>query len=172
MQKFLWNKNRVGNSLICSLLTSNERLWSIRSDRSGQMRDCERFTQVAHDKWANRSFFWAKRSFALSLTKTIDLLNYFFVWLKSYFFVLYVFVSFFFLNERFAHFSLLMSNVSESLRSFTKNEWMSKSLVFLSKLRKKRAIRSENRWANSQPRPKIIWDIFLDSDNLHTNIVF
>ena len=47
--------------------------------------------------------------------------------------------------------------VSKSLRSLTKNERMSESLIFLSKslirsfLVKKRAIRSENRWANSQP---------------------
>ena len=39
----------------------------------------------------------------------------------------------------------------------TKNEWMSESLIFLSKslirsfLDKKRAIRSEIKWANSQP---------------------
>ena len=53
--------------------------------------------------------------------------------------------------------SFLVSDVSEWLRSLTKNERMSESLVFLSKsficsfFRKKRAIRSENRWANSQP---------------------
>ena len=47
--------------------------------------------------------------------------------------------------------------VSESLRSLTKNEQMSESLIFLSKslicsfLGKKQAIRSEIRWANSQP---------------------
>ena len=46
---------------------------------------------------------------------------------------------------------------SDLLKSLTKNERMSKSLVFLSELliclfiRKQRAIRSENRWANSQP---------------------
>ena len=47
--------------------------------------------------------------------------------------------------------------MSKSLRSLTKNERISESLVFLSELlirslfRKKRAIRSEIRWANSQP---------------------
>ena len=50
-----------------------------------------------------------------------------------------------------------MSDVSESLISLTKNERMSESLIFLSEslicsfLGKKRAIRSEIRWANSQP---------------------
>ena len=50
-----------------------------------------------------------------------------------------------------------MSDVSESLRSLTKNERMSESLIFLSELLirsfldKKRAIRSETKWANSQP---------------------
>ena len=66
--------------------------------------------------------------------------------------------------------SFLMSDVNESLRSLTKNERceriaqaltknerMSESLVFLGELlirllfRKKRAIHSENLWANSQP---------------------
>ena len=47
--------------------------------------------------------------------------------------------------------------ISDSFRLLTKNERMSKSLVFLSELLiqlffiKKRAIRSENQWANSQP---------------------
>ena len=47
--------------------------------------------------------------------------------------------------------------VSESLMLLTKNEGMSELLIFLSKslirsfLGKKRAIRSENWWANSQP---------------------
>ena len=50
-----------------------------------------------------------------------------------------------------------MSDVSESLISLTKNERMSESLIFLSKslirsfLGKKQAIRSEIKWANSQP---------------------
>ena len=50
--------------------------------------------------------------------------------------------------------------VSESLRSLTKNEQMSESLIFLSEslipsfLDKKRAVRSEIKWANSQPWKK------------------
>ena len=50
-----------------------------------------------------------------------------------------------------------MSNVSESLILLTKNERMSESLIFLSEslirsfLGKKRAIRSEIKWAHSQP---------------------
>ena len=49
------------------------------------------------------------------------------------------------------------ATMSELLRSLTKNERMSQSLVYLSEslicsfFRKKRAIRSENPWANSQP---------------------
>ena len=37
------------------LLKSNERLWVIRSDRSGQMSDCEQIAQVAHVKRATGS---------------------------------------------------------------------------------------------------------------------
>ena len=50
-----------------------------------------------------------------------------------------------------------MSDVSELLISLTKNERMSESLIFLSEslipsfLDKKRLIRSEIKWANSQP---------------------
>ena len=50
-----------------------------------------------------------------------------------------------------------MRDVSESLRSLNKNEQMSESLVFFEQIahllifRKKRAIHSENQWANSQP---------------------
>ena len=60
--------------------------------------------------------------------------------------------------------SFLVSNVSELLRSLTKNERMSESLVFLSKVlicsffRKKRAICAENRSANFQP-----WNIITDA---------
>ena len=36
-------------------LKSNEWLWAICSDRSKQMSHCERFAQVAHDKWATMS---------------------------------------------------------------------------------------------------------------------
>ena len=36
-------------------LKSNERIWAIRSDCSGQMSDCERIAQVAHDKWVTVS---------------------------------------------------------------------------------------------------------------------
>ena len=36
-------------------LKSNERLWTIYSDRSRQMSDCERIAQVSQDKWATMS---------------------------------------------------------------------------------------------------------------------
>ena len=50
-----------------------------------------------------------------------------------------------------------MSNVRELLISLTKKEWMSESPIFLSEslvrsfLDKKQKIRSEMKWANSQP---------------------
>ena len=95
-------------------------------------------------KWANCSLFWRNRSFALSLTK-----NEWFtqkIWLKLYFSVCF-FVSFFKKKKRFAHSLFLKSNMSALLRSLTKNERMSGSLVFL----------SENRWANSQSCYEAAW---------------
>ena len=53
--------------------------------------------------------------------------------------------------------SLMMSHVRELLISLTKKEWMSESPIFLSEslvrsfLDKKQKIRSEMKWANSQP---------------------
>ena len=88
---------------------------------------CEQIAQVAHQKWA----MWTNRSGCSP--KMSD-------------------------HERFAQFAhQKWATMSESLRSLTKNEQMSESLVFLSKslirsfFRKKRAICSENRWAISQP---------------------
>ena len=55
--------------------------------------------------------------------------------------------------------------MSKSLRSLTKNERMSESLIFLSELLirsflgKKRAIRLEIRWTNSQPGFFYYWDL-------------
>ena len=61
-------------------------------------------------------------------------------------------------NEQFAQVAhQIWATMSDLLRSLTKNELMSELLVFLSEslirsfFRKKRAIGSENRWANSQP---------------------
>ena len=91
------------------------------------MSDCEWFAQMTQDKWANVS----------------ESLR----WLRG--------------NERpwaiRSGRSKEISDVSESLISLTKNEQMSESLIFLSKLLirsffdKKRAILSEIKWANSQP---------------------
>ena len=36
-------------------LKSNEQLWAIRSDRSGQRSNCEPIAQVTHEKWATVS---------------------------------------------------------------------------------------------------------------------
>ena len=51
----------IAHSLIS--LKSNERLWANRSGRLRQMSNYERFAQVAHQKWANCSFFeWIAHS--------------------------------------------------------------------------------------------------------------
>ena len=164
------------------LLKAKERLWANCSGRSWQMSDRERFAQVAHDKWVNERFtqkFWLKKSKILFFS----MFYIRFFYLKNERFA----HSLFFGEQceqiaKVAHQklamwanpsgrSLKMSNnkrfaqvahkkwgtMSESLRSLTKNEWLSESLVYLSKsllrsfFRKKPAIRSENQWANSQP---------------------
>ena len=38
-------------------------MWAYHSGHSQKMSDNERFTQVTHQKWANRSFFWVNHSF-------------------------------------------------------------------------------------------------------------
>ena len=88
---------------------------------------CEWIAQVAHQKWA----MWANRSGRSP--KMSD-------------------------HERFAQVAQRKwAIVSESLRSLTKKEWMSESLIFWSELLirsfldKKLAIRSEIKWVNSQP---------------------
>ena len=110
---------------------------------SHQMKDYDRFAQIAQDKWetvsdslrslmicewANRSFFWAKRSFALSLTKNDRFAQLFFVWLKSYFFVLYVFSSFLFLNELFAH-SLFINEQCERIAQVVHQKWVNEQIA-------------------------------------------
>ena len=64
------------------------------------------------------------------------------------------------INKRFAYFLLLKSDLSKSLRSLrslTKNEWTSETLIYFEGIApslifcKKRVIRVENRWSNSQP---------------------
>ena len=72
-----------------------------------------------------------------------------------------IFAHFLFFGERcewIAHFAhQKWATMSDSLRSLTKNERMSESLIFLSELLicsfldKNRAIRWEIKWANSQP---------------------
>ena len=132
----------VSDSL--SLLRTNKRPWANCSGRSWQNSNHERCTQAAHDKRANKRiahFFGANRSFALSLTKTSELpkKNFF---IKSYFFTSFkVFWKFF---EISLIPSFLKSDVSESLRSLTKNErceriahqneQMKESLVFFERI--------------------------------------
>ena len=63
--------------------------------------------------------------------------------------------------------------MSESLRSLTKNERMSESLVLLSEslicsfFRYKQAIHSENRWANSQPCSSDTFPVIYCIDTVH-----
>ena len=47
------------NNLL-TLLRGNERSWANRSLRSEGMSNHEQITQVTHQKWVNRLFFWAK----------------------------------------------------------------------------------------------------------------
>ena len=128
-----------------------------RSGRSWQVSDCERFPQVAHDKWANEQiacFFRVNRSFTHLLTKTSDSLIFF--KLKSYFLVYFLyffsrknkwFTHSLFFNERCERITQVAyknkrceqiaqvahhkwATMSDLLRSLTKNEWMSESLIF------------------------------------------
>ena len=68
LQKISQDKWANVSNLLRSLWT-NERLWANRLGRSWQISKCERFAQVAQDKWANCSVFWANRSFSRLLTK-------------------------------------------------------------------------------------------------------
>ena len=159
-------------------LKTNERQWVNCSDCSSQMSDREQFAQVAHDKWATVSDlfinFWQKKS-------------------KILFFSMFYIELFVLKKERFAH-SLIFgerceqkwATMSNSLRSLTKNErpWanrsgrsqkMSESLI-CSFFRKKRGIRSENGWANSQPwnrqSHEKFWRFLLNRTNLGSWIKF
>ena len=147
------------------LLKTNERSWANRSGRSRQMSDREQFAQVAQSKWANERFaqkMLAKKSkilfFSIKLLIPSFLVSNVSELLRSPT-----------KNEQcewiaqVAHQNwATMSNSLTWLRSLTKNERMSESLVFLSKslirsfLGKKRAIGLENRWANSQPWNNVI----------------
>ena len=112
------------------------------------MSDCEWFVQVAHIKRATVSDLLRSLMINERMSGSLKIF-----WLKSYFW--YVLYTFFYLkNKRFAH-SLFFNEVcegiaqvahqkwvtmsnslrtmSESLRSLTKNEQMSKSLIFSQK---------------------------------------
>ena len=99
---------------------SKEQLWANCSDCSWQKSNRERFAQVAHDKWENEQiahFFQRIAHLLFRSPKTSDSLKK--CWLKSYFWnVLYI------LKKRGDSLipSLLMSDVSKSLRSLSKNE--------------------------------------------------
>ena len=149
------------------------------------MRDCERIVQVTHVKKATVSE-------SLRSLKTNERISESFVFseqithllfcsqkpaIRSNFFLTKIkflkrFLSIFFKQAicSFPLFNEGMSNVSESLRSFTKNEWpcgilsglspkMSKwaNCLFFEQIdhllifSQKRVICSENRWANFQP---------------------
>ena len=136
---------RAGNSL-----KSNERLWAIRSDHSRQMSNRE---QITHKKWAKK--FWLKKS------KIFFLVCFTYVFLLKKW-VIRSFPLFGERCERIAQvahqkwamwenrsgYSPKMSDhepfaqvaqrkwaiVSESLRSLTKNERMSKLFVFFEQI--------------------------------------
>ena len=142
----------------------------IHSFRSNQMSDCERFTQMAQDKWATMSE--SLRSLTKNEWMSVHSIIFGLKYLKSYILVCFTYI-FYLKNEWFAHSLFLMKDVSKSLRLLTKNEWceqiahvahhkwatMSKSLRSLTKSErmreslffKKCVIHSENRWANFQP---------------------
>ena len=145
-------------------LRGNEGEGANRSGCSRQMSDCERFAQVPQRKWANERFsqkILGKKSKILFL---ICFTVYTFFYFKKW--VIRSFPLFWWTmwanhsggspkicdHERFAQVSQIKwAIVSELLKLLTKNEWMSESLIFLSKslicsfLGKKWAIRSENR---------------------------
>ena len=135
------------------------------------MSDCERITQVAHDKWATMS------NLIMINERISDSLTNF--WLKKskiLFFSMFYIIFFYLKNERFTN-SLFFNErceriaqvphqkwatMSESLRLLTKNEQIGRFFEQIDHLLtkneqmahffcKKRAICSENRWANSQP---------------------
>ena len=136
---------------------TKEQPWANRSGCSWQKSDREQFTQVAHDKRANELI---SRFFSLFHSqKTSDSLNFFsnIVFFVCFFYKVLKVLK---INKRFAYFLLLKSDLSKSLRSLrslTKNEWTSESLIYFEGIApslifcKKRVIRVENRWSNSQP---------------------
>ena len=63
--KIFYLFNRAGNLLIRSSLIRSFAHSLIRSFCPNQMGDCERFAQIAQDKWANEQFaqkIWIKKS--------------------------------------------------------------------------------------------------------------
>ena len=168
----VWNL-LIRSSLICSFaqiaqikwatmsdslrsLRTNERLRVNRSGPSCQKSDRERCAQVAHDKWANERSTCFFERIAHLLFRSQKKAN----WSKNLPKIVFLerFLNFFFYKTS----DLLipsghlpkMSDVSESLRSITKNEQMSEwsnrsfferianSLIICSLFRKKRAIHS------------------------------
>ena len=124
-------------------LRSNEWLWAICSDRSGQMSDREQIAQVAHDIratvtdslrllminermsewlifWQIACFFWANHSFTLMLTKTSNLLKKFDL-NHNYWYVYCSFKKKKF-NERFAH-SLFFNERCERIAQVAYQKW-------------------------------------------------
>ena len=88
-------------------LSGNEQPWANHSGRSRQMSNCEQFSQVAHDKWANERFaqkIWLNKSKILFFSMFYIRFFLFTMWVKC------------------SRCSPKMSDVSESLRTLTKNE--------------------------------------------------
>ena len=149
------------------LLRGNERSWAIHSDHSEEMSDVseslisltknEQMSDSLKKIWLKNLksclniFYlrlkWANRSFSLISSFFVSDVSESLISLKS--------------NERcerIAHFThQKWAIVSKSLILLSKNELMSEWLIFLSELLvcsfldKKQAIRSQIKWANSQP---------------------
>ena len=123
-------------------LKTNEQPWANRSGHSRQMSDREQIPQVTQDKWATVSD--SLRLLMINERMRASLKNFGLKKSKILFFSVF-YISFFNLkNERFAH-SLFFGErceqfaqvanqkwvtMSELLRSLTKNECTSESLVF------------------------------------------
>ena len=150
-------------------LKSNEWLWANRSDRSCQKRDREQIAQVAHDKWAtasdllrslminermNESLVFSEQiAYSLFCSQQTSVSRKQF-WLKSY---LLVRLCMFFLRGIHLFplcYWVMWVNCSGCSPKMSKWAnclffWANRSFAHF--FHKIQAIRTENRWANSQP---------------------
>ena len=147
------------HSLIAHMLISlrsNERLWMIHSDHSGQICDREWFAQVAHDKWATVS------DSLRSLMKNEQIANFLSHSLIPSFEIsdMNLLLRFLTKNEWYAQKAQITHQkcvtMRNSFRSLTKNEWIARFferinqlLIIRSYFRKKQ---TENLWIPNSSR--------------------